>query len=144
MRINKKVTPRLCDKRLGPCRKIIALGANFEPNGGCNGQYEFVNENEIICTLEELKDVEKDEIRMVIKTSTGQEDSINITIFDSRCQNCQLIHDNVRCHQREHVCVLNGTCHEQNSIHPGDICKHCIEGRWRPKSGTYLVEANHS
>ena len=66
---------------------------------------------------------------------TGQEDSLNITIFDSRCQNCQVIHENIRCNQKEHVCVLNGTCVEQGSIHPGDICQHCIEGRWRPKSG---------
>ena len=68
-------------------------------------------------------------------SKTGQEDSLNITIFDSRCQNCQVIHENIRCNQKEHVCALNGTCHEQGSIHPGDICQHCIEGRWRPKSG---------
>lgn len=132
MKINKKVTSKLCDKRLGSCDKIVALGSNFDPEGSCNGGYEFINENEIICELE-ITDTK--EIKLVVKTKTGQEDSLNITIFDSRCQNCQVIHENIRCNQKEHVCALNGTCHEQGSIHPGDICQHCIEGRWRPKSG---------
>ena len=132
MKINKKVTSKLCDKRLGACDKIVALGSNFDPEGNCNGRYEFINENEIICELEVM---DTKEVKLVVKTKTGQEDSLNITIFDSRCQNCQVIHENIRCNQKEHVCALNGTCHEQGSIHPGDICQHCIEGRWRPKSG---------
>jgi hypothetical protein len=132
MKINKKVTSKLCDKRLGSCEKIVALGSNFDPEGSCNGEYEFINENEIICTLENM---ETKKIKLVVKTRAGQEDSLNITIFDSRCQNCQVILENIRCNRKEHVCALNGTCHEQGSIHPGDICQHCIEGRWRPKSG---------
>ena len=65
MKINKKVTSKLCDKRLGACDKIVALGSNFDPEGSCNGEYEFINENEIICELEIM---DTKEIKLVVKT----------------------------------------------------------------------------
>ena len=86
IRINKIVTPTLCDKRLGACEKVIALGSNFDPNGSCNGKYEFINENEIICTLDAFEKFDIEEAEVIVKTSTGQQDSINITIFDSRLE----------------------------------------------------------
>ena len=128
MRIDQEKTGKLCDKSHKSCHQIIAKGYNFDPKGSCNGKYEYINDKEVFCQVEDIKE---NEVKLIIETSQGNKDSMTIKIFDSRCQICD---QDFECKPRQDICHLNGTCHEQNSIHPKDPCLHCVQGQWMAKS----------
>ncbi len=127
---------QLCDVKFEVCLQISVKGVNFEPEGTCNGiPYAFVDSQQIICSLDSSLAIEPiQEINLVIKTSSGQEDALNLVVYDSTCDNCQLAYGDVRCQPQEKVCRLSNQCFEHGVIHPHDKCLRCNEGDWLAKS----------
>ena len=145
MRIEKST--RLCSVFTRCSHQIEVFGANFDPKGSCKivikdkqifGDYEYINHDHIFCHVEKL---DKGSVQVVIKTQDDIEDKLEMMVYDPNCQDCQSFMGVIKCSQKEHVCSLNGTCHKQGQVHPGDECLHCVEGRWIRKSDGFVSVA---
>jgi hypothetical protein len=137
-------TLKLCNINDENCNLFRILGSNFYPNGSTclvqednPGILKYLSQSEVICEIPE-NSVKRGKVNLTIKDAFDNEDTIEITIYDSNCEDCKAIGDQVLCLSNEHACILEEDrqgCFAQGAIHPGDQCLHCIEGQWIKKSG---------